>query len=265
MTGSAKLLVKVSDLELGFDFYGRGQDESMSFHAALDLPERLAVADKKDMIVVFDEFQDITRIGGNNVCKVMRSYFQNHHKVSYLFLGSKQSLIKSIFSNSQQAFYRFATILPIPPIPEDAWVSYITRRFGESRYTADEELVRYALRMTGGHPQDTMLLCSETYYAMLEAGGSSLTYELLRIGYKRAMTALLPIFEGMGSELNRNAESGKVLRHIARNESIYTGDHPGKVKRAVDSLVSESIIEKKERGRYAIPEPMFREYLLSLD
>jgi hypothetical protein len=265
MAGSAKLLVKVSDLELGLNLYGRNRDENEFFHYALDLPDRLAATDKKHMVVVFDEFQDMARIGDKNVYKIMRSYFQNHKNVSYLFLGSKQSLMNSIFSHTQQAFYRFATILPIPPIPDDAWVSYITRKFNDRHCTADEQLIRDALKMTGGHPQDTMLLCSEIYYTMIEEGTGSLRYEYLKIGYKRAMTALVPVFEGVLDELGSSAESRKVLKRIANNMSVYSGEHSNKVKRVIDNLIAKSIIEKTGRGAYAFVEPMFREYVLSLD
>ncbi|WP_053006276.1 hypothetical protein [Desulfosporosinus acididurans] len=76
---------------------------------------------KKHMILVFDEFQEVIRIAGEDALKVMRSYFQAHQNVAYLFLGSKEGMMNTIFGDKRQAFYRFATILPIPSIPSEAW------------------------------------------------------------------------------------------------------------------------------------------------
>jgi len=38
-------------------------------------------------------------------------------------------MMQSLFGGSKHAFYRFATVLPIPQIPESAWVEYIARKF----------------------------------------------------------------------------------------------------------------------------------------
>ncbi len=60
----------------------------------------------------------------------MRSYFQNQKDVAYLFLGSKEGMMKTLFSDKREAFYRFATILPLPPIPAIAWGNISLLSFG---------------------------------------------------------------------------------------------------------------------------------------
>jgi len=44
----------------------------------------------------------------------MRAHFQNRKRVAYLFLGSKEGMMRVLFSGKEEAFYRFATMLPIP-------------------------------------------------------------------------------------------------------------------------------------------------------
>ncbi len=263
IAGSASLALKLRDLEIDFRLLERDRDESRLLDYALDLPDELARKEKKQMVVVFDEFQEASRVAGGEIYKKMRAHFQMHKNVSYLFLGSKEDLMKNIFASSKQAFYRFALTLPIPPIPEDAWIEYIARKFASAGLTADEDSIREIVKLTGGHPQDTMIVCSEVYHFLLEASEKKLSLETVRIGYERALYALSPLFDRIIDELNENPHSGKVLKRITRGERAYSRkEHPNEVKRAIDFLMTKGVIEKSGRGVYKFTEPMLQEYIL---
>ena len=262
IAGSAKLAVKLHDLEISLGFPDTQQDDNALLNYALDLSDRLAKADGKRMIVVFDEFQDAGNIGGPGIYKVMRSHFQTHEKAAYLFLGSKESLVKTIFSDQKQAFYRFATILPIPPIPNEAWTEYITKRYNESSIQADPGPVGEIVALTGGHPQDTMFVCSEIYFSLLEARQGIISLEFVRTGYDRAMSILSPMFDQILAEIRDKVQAYAVLKRIAGNEHIYPKrNNSTEIKRAVDYLLEKSIIVRNGRGTYKFVEPMFADYV----
>ncbi|MGB9826106.1 MAG: AAA family ATPase [Desulfofundulus sp.] len=264
IAGLAKLTVKLEDLEFGFGFFQGDPDENALLDYALDLAEILAVRDGRNMVVLFDEFQDASRVvGQDEIYKKMRSHFQSHKNVSYLFLGSKEGIMKTLFGNRKEAFYRFAVILPIPPIPEDSWVTYITRKFAEQHIEVDSEMVRGILQKTGGHPQDTMLVCSEIYYALLEAGKNIMTSKFVQLGYDRALLTLIQVYDEMLDELSQKSHAREVLKRIATRDKVYTRkDNPNEIKRALDYLIAKAIIEKSGRGSYKFIEPMFQEYIL---
>ena len=215
------------------------------FNYALQLPEILAKRDKKHMVLVFDEFQDVIRIAGEDALKVMRSYFQMQQSVAYLFLGSKEGMMNTIFGDKRQAFYRFATILPIPPIPTEAWKEYLSRKFLERKIVVTDRLFSEILDLSGGHPQDTMLLCSEVYYALLEVGEEKLTLDLVRAGYDRALLTLSPVFDELLDELGKTTNVRHVMTCIAKGLRIYSGhnSNPNEIKRAVDTLI-EKLLSK---------------------
>ncbi|AFV11683.1 ATPase [Thermacetogenium phaeum DSM 12270] len=264
VAGLAKLTVKFSDLEFSVDFLRDDLDENALLEYALDLAEILANRDSKNMVVLFDEFQDASRVAGHSdIYKRMRSHFQNHKSVSYLFLGSKEGMMNSLFGNRREAFYRFAVVLPIPPIPEDSWRMYISQKFKEQHIKADEKVIREILQKTGGHPQDTMLVCSEIYYALLETGEKTVTLEYVRLGYDRALLTLAQVYDEILDEIGQRACAREVLKRIAAGDRIYSKkDNPNEVKRALDFLITKAIIEKNGRGSYKFVEPMFREYIL---
>lgn len=263
ITGAAKLTAKLQDLEVAFGLPGESKSDDDLFNYALELPEILAQKDKKHMVLVFDEFQEVIRIAGEDALKVMRSYFQVQQHVAYLFLGSKEGMMNTIFGDKKQAFYRFATILPIPSIPSEAWIEYISRKFQAQKITISDQVILEVLSLSGGHPQDTMLLCSEIYYSLLEAGVNNLGLDFVRLGYERALSSLSPVFDELLDELGRIGSTRRVLISLTRGLRIYSGlsSNPNEVKRAVDVLIDKAIIEKSGRGAYHFVEPMLKEYL----
>lgn len=262
ITGSAKLTAKVQDLEVAFGLPTESKNDDELFNYALQLPDVLAKRDEKHVIVVFDEFQEILRIAGEETLKVMRSYFQRQEGVSYLFLGSKEGMMNTIFGDKRQAFYRFATILPIPPIPEDAWVEYLARKFQEKEIAVNVQSLSEILSLSGGHPQDTMLLCSEVYYALLESGEAKLTLDYVKVGYARALLTLSPVFDELLDDLGKADKTRHVLINLAKGVRLYSGaNNPNEVKRAIDMLIAKAVIEKTSRGSYRFVEPMLKEYL----
>jgi hypothetical protein len=264
ITGAAKLTAKVQDLELAFGLPSESKNDDEILNYALKLPEILAKKDKKHMVIVFDEFQEVIRIAGEDTLKVMRSYFQVQENVTYLFLGSKEGMMNNIFGDKRQAFYRFATILPIPPIPIEAWKEYLSHKFQEQKITVSDRAISEILDLSGGHPQDTMLLCSEVYYALLEAKEQNLTIDFVRTGYARALLTLSPVFDELLDELGKTTSVRHVLICLAKGLRIYSGhnSNPNEIKRAVDTLIAKAIIEKSSRGSYYFVEPMLKKYLI---
>ena len=265
ITGGAKLTAKVQDLELEFGLPSESRSEDELFNYALQLPEILATRDKKHIVLVFDEFQEVIRIAGEDTLKVMRSYFQMQEGVAYLFLGSKEGMMNTIFGDKRQAFYRFATILPIPSIPTVAWKEYLSHKYTEQKIIVNDSSLSQILDMSGGHPQDTMLLCSEVYYALLEAGEEKMTLDFVRIGYTRALLTLSPVFDELLDELGKTSNVRHVLTCIAKGLRIYSGNNsnPNEIKRAVDILIAKAVIEKSSRGSYYFVEPMLKNYLIN--
>ncbi len=66
--------------ELAVDFV-RGGPTVAETADALDMPERLASSKGKRLVVVFDEFQEVSALGGVSLLKTMRSRFQHHRNV----------------------------------------------------------------------------------------------------------------------------------------------------------------------------------------
>ena len=88
------------------------EDPERALDLALELPERVAVADGKRLVLFFDEFQELAgerRPYGDPgpVTKRMRAIFQRSTSVSYLFAGSLEHVMRDLFAPCERAFSGF--------------------------------------------------------------------------------------------------------------------------------------------------------------
>jgi hypothetical protein len=96
----------------------------------LALPQRLATARARRLVVAFDEFQEIQRFPGAALEKAMRSHFQRQDRVSYLFSGSKESLLRDMATRERSPFYKFGRTVSLGPIPPEEFRPSWPRVFG---------------------------------------------------------------------------------------------------------------------------------------
>ena len=108
------------------------QDPQRALDLALELPERVAVADGKRLILFFDEFQELAserRPYGDpdQLTKRMRAIFQRSTSVSHLFAGSLEHVMRDLFAPQQRAFSGFGSFHALRPISTQEWCEGLTR------------------------------------------------------------------------------------------------------------------------------------------
>ena len=74
---------------------------------------------KKRLIVVFDEFQEIQSIQ-KGFDKQLRSIMQQQKGLNYILLGSQESMMEEIFEKKKSPFYHFGQLIRLQKIPYDA-------------------------------------------------------------------------------------------------------------------------------------------------
>ena len=129
----------------------------------LNTPEILAETKKKHLILAFDEFQEISDMDGLSLEKTMRSCFQRHKNVTYLFAGSKQHVMAEIFGQEKRPFYKFAKPFPLQKIPIPQFAAFILSKFKETGISISPAVVDSVLNLTEGHPYLTQQLCHELW------------------------------------------------------------------------------------------------------
>jgi hypothetical protein len=154
---------------------------------SLELPETIAKDQKKRIVVVFDEFQEVRRISPLLERK-MRGIFQQHHNVSYIFIGSQESMIREIFQDKKNPFYKFGRHKTLSKIPEKDMIAFVSERFKRAKIKADMGVIEGIMSITGYHPYYTQQLCYEISVVIQEKNKSDLTTDDIQDAQKRIIT-----------------------------------------------------------------------------
>src|SRR5438034_1285043 len=144
--------------EIGFGVTRRAH-LSAALDEVLDTPAKIAAAGDRDVVIVFDEFQQILEYGDDRVEKKLRSVIQNHKNVGYLFLGSRKHLIQKMFMDRSRPLYRAGGHYPLGPIGEEHWIPFIRERFAAAGKKISNGLIHSICEQTQGHPFYTQHLC----------------------------------------------------------------------------------------------------------
>ncbi len=229
---------------------------------ALALPQTLADRMHRPVVVLLDEFQDVTAIGGTALVKRMRAVWQRQPTTAYLFIGSQASMMRALFGQTTQALYRFADVLQLPDIPDDAWARYIERKFATQGMTPNPGVVTEILRQTGGHPYDTMKMCQALYDIARDHVLSHIDANVTWLAQERATNELAAIFQSELRGWDGTPHARRILVRLARHQSVYPpGVNSGQAKKTVDALTANGVIQRIGHGRYTFHEPMFQRYL----
>ena len=131
----------------------------------LALPARMAERHAKRYAVVFDEFQELARVG-DHVPGVFRSELEQHGEVAaYVFTGSHPGLMRELFADRRHAFFAQAAPVPVGPLPADALAEFLTERFDRHAGRDPGEALGPLLDIARGHPQRAMLLAHHLFEA----------------------------------------------------------------------------------------------------
>jgi hypothetical protein len=257
-----------TEVELEFEFDPRGEKTPLLD----DLFEAMAIISSrqdKRAVVVFDEFQEIAGWDEDGqVERQMRSHFQLHQSVSYIFMGSKRHLMQELFQNKNRPFYRFGKHFPLGKIPRDEFTTFIQRRFRETGFKVGREAIDEVLRITEDHPYYTQLLSHILWARHREE--KAITKEDVHQGVEEIFLRESHAFYDLWDMLPLKAR--QLLIALAQEESsevqLYSNDFlqrhnlgsASSVQRAVARLQEEEILEKVD-GEYQYTDVFFKRWI----
>lgn len=230
----------------------------------LDLPQKLAV--KKPWIVVFDEFQEINDLNGENFEKEMRASMIHHDKVSYVFQGSQSHMLLNMFTRKNRAFYQFGKIIELKKIPEEMQQKFLEEKFRESGIKATPDNIKEIISKTDNIPHYVQYLASAAWEHSLENDGT-LDRKTLEAAIDKVLINQNDYYLTWYEKLT--AYQKKVLHAIHQdNKNIFNAAYTDKyrlhavssVQRAVERFIRDGVLEKKGNA-YIFTDPFFPAWL----
>jgi hypothetical protein len=247
------------------------QDPQRALDLALELPERVAVADGRRLVLFFDEFQELAserRPYGDpdQVTKRMRAVFQRSTSVSYLFAGSIEHVMRDLFAPQQRAFSGFGSFHALRPIAAGDWLEGLAERFAADDCTIEAMALNRIVELGGGHPRATMRIAQQTHLVSVQLDQREIDLVLVQLGYDAALRGDLPTMEQSVEQIRRVHKNAlQVARAIASDLSVPRRLAPAIRDRVLKLLLQAGVVEHVARGDWRIVNPLLKEYLRRLD
>jgi hypothetical protein len=233
----------------------------------LTLPEQLAMKRKRRLVLVFDEFQEIQRFPGAGLERAMRSHFQTHRHVSYLFAGSKEAALRDMAARERSPFYKFGRLMSLGPIPAAEFAPYLAARFRAGRLRVTREILEAILAAADDVPYNVQRLCHEIW--TLRVGAAD------RIGEPDIGDAIARIVEQDAPHHSAlwdrlSLHQRQVLQAISRGggRNVFAKDYiaghrlgsHSSMQTSLRLLVKEQVLVKVQ-DEYRFSDPFLREWI----
>jgi hypothetical protein len=251
-------------LSFSFDASAAPEDLDATLEHLLRLPAELAAARGKRVALVFDEFQEVTDID-RGLPRLMRSVFEEQPEVAHVYLGSKRHMMRRLFSDENEPFWRSAKQLELGVIEPAKFAPFLDERFRMTGRTIAAVAVDRLLAITGGHPYATQELA---YFLWQETPRRrQATLERLEVALSKVLRSEHAHFSLVWDD----AAGGQrqVLQALARESgSPLSGEYrrrhglpaPSSVQKALGALERDELVARVD-GRVRIVEPFLREWI----
>jgi uncharacterized protein len=240
LTGEPKVSIELS----------KTQDKEQTLRSLMQfLNER-----KEKVVIAFDEFQQILNYPEKNTEALLRAEIQKLKNTNFIFSGSQQHLIISMFTESKRPFFSSTQMLKLYKLDHNIYKKFIKKQF-KPLGSIPEEIIDRILDWTKSHTFYTQFVCNRLYLAFdanKKTNPDSLLFQILKEyepifnHYKELLTA------GQWQLLNAIAKEDR-LYHPQSKEFIqkHKLGTPASVSRALDALLYKEMIYKEtdEEGK----------------
>jgi AAA+ ATPase superfamily predicted ATPase len=232
------------------------EDKTKALEDVLDIPFAFA-KDGQKIVVIFDEFQEIANL---DLEAKMRSIIQHHSdKVSYIFMGSKKSLLRAMFLDKNRPFYKSVKHFKIKEIHKESWNAFIASKFQSTHKELDPVYVDKICEFTKGFPYYTQQFA----YELWNQCDTKVDDEIFDKTQQIIIDREEDLFAVEWENLTPNQKKALKIVLEKNGQSLYDEQYlakyhikSGSFQTALGGLVQKDIIDKNS-DRYYFADPLF--------
>lgn len=250
-------------LSLGY----KPQDTNLENIAAKIYQLPAKISSKKQLVIVFDEFQEIIKLNGKQIEAYLRSAIQHQRNVGYVFSGSKRRLLTEMAMSKDRPFYKIGPVMYLEKIPQEEFQKFISGKFHISGIRIPKSAVVKILETAENIPYYVQMISHELWDLAVSGKKESRESDIDIV-----LEQLIKQYDqNLRSEWSRLASTKRQLLQIIANkggknllskESLDTNELPGpsSVQRTLESLAGDDYIDRIN-GEYFITNILFREWI----
>lgn len=250
-----------SDSDISYGLTLNKKEEQHAFEDILNLPYLYAKKFNKKVVVIFDEFQEVEQL---KIEKKLRSAIQTHSRsVSYLFSGSRKSILTKMFNDKDRAFYKSVKHLNINEIKEAEWIKFISNKFSISDKYIEDSLIKKCFEITLGYPY----YMQQLMYFVWNGTKDKVDEKIVRNSIALMLERESDIYSLVWTNLTPNQKS--TLKYIVQKngERLYANENlsdltlsASTLKSTLESLIKKDVIDKKN-DKYYLIDPFMKYWL----
>lgn len=238
-------------------------NKAIPLQEVIDLPFKYGRKEKQKIVVILDEFQEVVKLG---LEAKLRSYVQAHGRhVSYLFAGSKKSILTQMFGDRTRPFFQSVKTLPLEGIPEEDWQPFIADKFTMSKKKISKGLISQVVTLAQICPYLVQHLC----YVLWDISGKTVVEknvdEALAMVLAREGDKYVMAWDSLSF-----AQQKMALVLAGDPQELYSKETlrghdltPSTAQRAVSGLLTKNITEKLKDGGHKFQDPFFKIWLVN--
>jgi AAA+ ATPase superfamily predicted ATPase len=214
------------------------------------------LSEKRKLMVVFDEFQEIAGYKKEGFEKRLRAIIQQHENISYFFCGSQRHILTEVFTNKNRAFYKLAQSYPLAKIQTDQYVPWARELFLKGGRKIEAELVEEIVARCENHP---MYVQQFLFYLWEENTVDEIELKILR----SSQNEFLNLWDSLTLNQKKTLKlilltGGKEMFYANALQSVDL-NAGSQVTRSLEKLIGDDIVLKNDE--YKIQDVMFMKWI----
>ncbi len=249
MIKNIKLKATIEDFEFILGFSEQKENSWDLLGKSIDFIDEFPIKHNKKMVCAFDEFGDIKKLDGNKIVKLFRSKIQLHKNTSYIFSGSYESVMSSLFIKKNAPFFRFARIINLGEIKKEKFLIFYKAQLKKYKIKIEDDFINNILNFTNGHPYYSQLALQEIIIFHALNKKIPQYNELLEL----MLNAEKSYVEKSWEEISLSKENVRVLLSVVQSDTkIYSQlKNSGiNISRAINSLLNNGTLLKNNSSYY---------------
>lgn len=233
--------------------------------AIQDLLEGLTHLGSK-VVVTLDEFQKISEIDDQGWLEAtLRAHFQKLKNVSFLFTGSRKSLISEMLNNPSRPLYRSCQTIDFP-VFGDEFTEWVVNRFSTVGIKCDKKAIEHLRELVQDTPNYVQMVCFHLVAQARTTVGLKDVEEVLETVARQNAYAYQTLLNSMTLAQQRALRlAANERRSLFQKELLieYEISSPAALHSSIKALKNKGILDEEgtAKGSVLFDDPLFAFWL----
>lgn len=219
----------------------------------------------RNLVFIFDEFQQISHYPEKNIEHVLRTIIQSYPDVHFIFSGSSRHMLENMFMSAGKPFYRSTELMYLEKIDPEAYRKFIIEKFVDAGLVINDEAIGIVFEWTRLHTWYVQYVCNKLF----DSGEKNIDSQAVNRIFLQVLNESEPEYINYRNLLTASqfkllialaSENGVKMPTSGKFISNYDLTSPSSVKASLKSL-SEKEMVINENGMWLVYDVFFARWL----